>query len=225
LVRGKFKERRNAMFKWLGSPILWGVLFILGGILFLLENLGIFEGGGLFWAIVFALGGIFFLTMYRGVRSNWWALIPGMTLLGIALIIILGELFPAINEYLGGVIVTAAIGTAFLIVFLGNRSFWWALVPAGVMYSVSLMIIIDTLTTGFDAGGIILLGIAATFVVLALLPGVQVEMRWAWIPAVILGLIGILVLAESSNVIGYLWPAALILAGLFFIWRTVRARS
>jgi hypothetical protein len=213
------------MIKWLGSPILWGLLFIVGGVLFLLENLGIFHSSGLFWAIVLALGGFFFLTMFGGLRTNWWAIIPGITLLGVSLLIIIGELFPAFNDDLGGVIVLGAIGTGFLLIYLMNRSYWWAIVPAGVMFSISLMIAIDTYTTGFDAGGIILLGLGVTFAILARLPGLQVEMRWAWIPAVVLGLIGIFILAASSDIHGYLWPIALILLGLIFIWRTIRNQS
>jgi hypothetical protein len=213
------------MIKWLGSPILWGLLFIFGGVLFLLENIGVFQGSSLFWAIVLALGGIFFLTTFGGLRSNWWALIPGITLLGIALLIILSDLFPGFNGDIGGVIVLGAIGTSFLLIYLMNRTYWWAIIPAGVMYSISLMIIIDALTSGFDTGGIILIGLGVTFGILALLPGLQVDMRWAWIPAVVLGLIGIFILAASSELIGYLWPAALILIGLIFIWRTIRNRS
>jgi hypothetical protein len=213
------------MFKWLSSPILWGLLFIFGGVLFLLENLGIFQGGSLFWAIILALGGVFFLTVFGGLRTNWWAIIPGITLLGVALLLALEALFPAFEGDLGGVIVLGAIGTSFLVVYLMNRAFWWALIPTGVMFSISLMIAIESFTTGFETGGLILLGLGVTFAILALLPNLQVNMRWAWIPAVVLGLIGIFIMAESADILNYLWPAALILVGLFFIWRTIRPRS
>jgi hypothetical protein len=211
------------MIKWIGSPIFWGLLFIIGGVLFLLENLGVFQGSGLFWAVVIALGGIFFLTMFGGLRSNWWAIIPGITLLGVALLIVLGELFPTFNDDLGGVIVLGAIGIAFLLIYLMNRSYWWAIIPAGVMFSISLMIVIESSTRDLDVGGIMLLGFGITFAILPLLPGLQVEMRWAWIPATVLGLIGILILAASINIFEYLFPAALILVGLVFIWRTLKA--
>lgn len=213
------------MFKWLSSPILWGLLFIFGGILFLLENLGVFQGSSLFWAIVLALGGVFFLTMFGGLRSNWWAIIPGITLLGVALLIALDALFPAFEGELGGVIVLGAIGISFLIVYIMNRSFWWAIIPAGIMFSISIMIAIDTFTTGFDTGGLILLGMGATFAIVALLPDLPTDMRWAWIPAIVLGVIGIIVLAESMEIFNYIWPAALILVGLIFIWRTILSRK
>ena len=65
------------MFKWLESRILWGSLLILGGILFLLQNLNIIQVGGLFWAILAVLGAVFFFYIFFSNRLNWWALIPG----------------------------------------------------------------------------------------------------------------------------------------------------
>ena len=93
------------------------------------------------------------------------------------------------------------------------------------MLSIAIMIAVDTFTTGIDTGGLILLGMGATFAVLALLPNLEVDMRWAWIPAAVLGAIGIFILAESTELLGYLWPAALIIVGLYFIWRTFRSRG
>lgn len=213
------------MIKWISSPVLWGLLFIFGGVLFLLENLGVFQASGVFWGIVLALGGLFFLSMYGGIKANWWAIIPGITLLGVAVLIILAELVPAFDDDLGGVIVLGAIGIAFLVIYFMNRSYWWSIIPAGVMFSISLMILVETLNTELDEGGIILLGIGVTFAILAVLPGLQFEMRWAWIPAIVLGLIGILIMASSMEMFNYIFPTALILVGLIFVWRTIKSRS
>lgn len=213
------------MIKWLGSPVLWGLLLILGGVLFLLENIGVFQGSGLFWAIILALGGIFFLTIFGGIRTNWWAIIPGITLLGVALLLLIEDLFPAFGGDIGGVIILGAIGIAFLLIYVMNRTYWWAIIPAGVMFSISFMMLIDTFINGINPGGIILLGLGSTFVILALMPNLQAEMKWAWIPAVIFYLIGVLILGVSINLFDYLFPITLILVGVFFVWRTVRAHN
>jgi hypothetical protein len=49
-------------------------------------------------------------------------------------------------------------------------------------------------------------------------------MRWAWIPAGILGLIGILILVAAEDLINYIWPSAFILAGLFLVVRSIRRK-
>jgi len=47
--------------KWFGSRILWGSLLVIGGILYLLQSLGVFSGGDIFWGIFLGLIGVIFL--------------------------------------------------------------------------------------------------------------------------------------------------------------------
>jgi hypothetical protein len=61
--------------RWLESRILWGIVFIVGGVLFLLQNLGILWLGNLFWIVLLGLGSLFFLSFFLQNRANWWALI------------------------------------------------------------------------------------------------------------------------------------------------------
>jgi hypothetical protein len=49
-------------------------------------------------------------------------------------------------------------------------------------------------------------------------------MRWAFVPAGVLLLIGILMTAALTQVINFVWPLALILAGLFLVLRAFRSR-
>jgi len=44
-------------------------------------------------------------------------------------------------------------------------------------------------------------------------------MKWAWIPALVLAVLGVLVLALTSPTFNYVWPAALILAGGYLVVR------
>jgi hypothetical protein len=126
---------------------------------------------------------------------------------------------------LGGVIILGGIGLAFLLVYLSNRENWWAIIPAGVMLTLTAIVALQDLATGFEVGGLLFLGLGLTFIVVAVLPTQHGQMKWAFIPAGVLLAMGLLITAALSDLINYIWPVVLILAGLFlvlrtFIWRT-----
>lgn len=210
------------MLRWLESRLLWGSLLILGGVLFLLQNLGLFEVGGIFWGLLFALAGVFFLSIFFQNQGNWWSIIPGFALLGIAAQIVLDQIAPGISEISGGVTVLGAIGLSFLFVYLADRQNWWALIPMGVLLTLATVSTLDELTQ-IDTGGIFFLGLGATFAIVALIPK-GIDTRWAWIPAVILTVLGIFVFAAAEALLAYLWPLALILVGVYLILRSMRVR-
>jgi hypothetical protein len=212
------------MFRWLESRILWGALLILAGVVFLLQNLGFFRGGDIFWAFVLGFGGIFFLSAFFPNRANWWALIPGFTLLSIALLILLEQFVPRFTQTWGGSIVLGGIAISFFAVYLVNRDNWWAVIPGGVIFTLAIVAGLDTILSGFGGGGIFFIGMGLTFALLAVLQTPQGQMKWAWIPAGVLLLMGLLITAAAEAWIGVIWPIALILVGLFFIYRTFVGR-
>src|ERR1700690_346412 len=65
--------------------ILIGGALILLGVLMLLQRFNIFNSAiDIFWGVVFLAGGIYFLYRFAlDMRGEWWALIPGFTLIGI----------------------------------------------------------------------------------------------------------------------------------------------
>ena len=81
------------------ARLLFGLLLIAGGVLFLLDNLGLVPWAGLFWAAAALVGGLAFLSVVARDRAMWWAFIPGITLLGLAGTITLGELAPALGDW------------------------------------------------------------------------------------------------------------------------------
>ena len=212
------------MYRWLGSRILWGVLLVVAGLIFLLESLNILILGSLFWSLLFFLGGIFFLSMFVSDRSSWWWLIPGFTLLGIGGLILLSWAAPGLAETLGGALVLGGIGLSFLVVYLVNRDSWWAIIPAGVMLTLVAVTLFSSRISGAGVGGILFLGLGLTFALVATIPTREGRMTWAWIPAGILTLIGLFILAAAEALIGYLWPIALIILGGFFLFRAFLPR-
>jgi hypothetical protein len=211
--------------KWITSRTLWGLLLIAGGVVFLLENLNVLTIGGYFWAALFAIGGLAFMSVFVANRQNWWSLIPGITLLAIGVIIFLDQVSPGATEVFGGAIVLGGIGLAFLVVYLINRSNWWALIPAGVMFTLVAVVILEQTLTGIETGGIFFLGLGLTFVLVAILPSPEGQMRWALIPGGILLIMGIFLTAALTQAINIVWPLALILVGLYFVLRAFMARG
>ena len=208
--------------QWLESRILWGSLLILGGVLFLLQNLGIFQGGSLFWALLLGLAGVFFLSIFFANQANWWGLIPGFTLLSIALLITLQEFIPRFTNVWGTSLVLGAIGLSFLAIYLVDRDNWWAVIPGGVLLTLTIVAGASQFLPGLEMGGILFLGLGLTCTLLALIPTPQGSLRWAWIPAGVLILMGLLFLAATGQMMGLIWPLALIVVGGYLVLRTFR---
>lgn len=209
------------MTKWLNSRIFWGALLILGGVLFLLQNLFGFQYGNLFWALVMGLAGLFFLTIFFSNRANWWTLIPGFTLLGVGLSISLDTFAPSLSSTLSGPIVLGSIGASFLVIYLLNREFWWAIIPCGVLLTLAIVISLENLLSEMGFVSVFFLGLAATFALVALVPTHEGRMQWPWIPAIILALMGVIFGAFSGAFMAYLLPVVLIVGGGILIFRTL----
>jgi hypothetical protein len=73
--------------------------------------------------------------------------------------------------------------------------------------------------SGIEVGGIFFLGLGLTFGLVAIIPTPHGQMKWAFIPAGIMIVMGLLITAALSPLINYIWPSALILAGLLLVFR------
>ncbi|MGI6207120.1 MAG: hypothetical protein ACOYEW_02805 [Anaerolineae bacterium] len=204
------------------SAAIIGIFLVLLGVLLLLESLGALPGG---WevalAAVFLLGGLGFLWAFATDREWWWASIPGMALVGIGLLIGYGALAP---EEPGGVaagLFLGSLGVGFLLVYLRNRQAWWAIIPCGVMITLALVTGLES-ESELGVGGVFFLGLALTFLVVYLVPNPEGRMTWALIPAAVLGIMGFLILAAAVQLIGFLWPLALVVVGAYLLFRALR---
>jgi hypothetical protein len=86
--------------------------------------------------------GLTFFSVYLSNRRHWWALIPAYTMIAIAGIVLLSDVL-RIDGQLIGAYVMFAIAFPFLYVFLHNRHNWWALIPAGVMGTIGIGLLLD----------------------------------------------------------------------------------
>ncbi len=214
------------MLKIISSRLFWGLVLVIGGVLLLLDTFGIFKGGELFWTVFCAIAGVLFLSVYVTNHSHWWALIPGIIFLALAALIGLTSFVPGFSATrLDGAIILGGIGLSFLLVYLVERRNWWAIIPAGVMGTLAVVATLDPALSGDISGGIFFLGLGVTFGLVAVLPTSVGQMRWAWIPAAILGIFGVLLLLAAGKYINYVWPSVLILAGLLLIIRAAVRKS
>lgn len=204
------------------STIILGALLVIIGLVFLAQNFGLFGGlENLIWVVLFGAGGLAFLYVFAVNRENWWAIIPGFTLLGLAALIGLGDRLGA----LGGALFLGAIGLAFWVIYVLRRDFWWAIIPAGALTTLAVVAATADRVDGMVVGGFLFLGLAATFGLLYLLPTPEGRMKWALIPAGILGIMGLLMILSLGGVINYVVPIALILLGLAVVGRVLMKRT
>ena len=188
---------------------------VLGGLLFL-EKLGLLHGAGdLFWGLLLLAGAAYFGYVYFTDRSTYfWAIFPALVLLGMSA----GAFLPPGLDNWSGAFFLGAIGLAFWIIYLNDRVHWWAIIPGGVLFTLAGVSVIRH-ASSTDTGSLFFLGLAVTFLLVAVLPNPLGKMQWAYIPAGALALIGFLVGGASTvGLSAYVWPAVLILVGIFFIF-------
>lgn len=202
--------------KRINFNVLAGALLVALGVLMLLENLQIIpRATSLFWGALFVVGGGFLLYyMARNMRARWWMVIPGLTLLGLGL----ENFLPAAWGNLGGALFLGSLGLSFFIIYLTDRARWWGLIPGGVL--VTLAVIAGVESTGMNSGSLLFVGLGLTFLLVGILPTPVGRMNWAFIPGVILILLGAFLGGETlSGIMFYIVPAALVFAGVVFIVR------
>ncbi len=204
--------------------ILWGLLLIAGGVLFLLESLGVVAVGDIVWPILIGIASLVFLYIFlTAPQSNWWAAIPGFVLLGLTGTIALEEFAPVVGEAWGGSLFLGGISLAFWVIYLINTEYWWAVIPGGVLLTLAVVAGLSEVLEGVEMGGIFFFGLGLTFAVLAFLPTPEGRMKWPLVPAGVLLVMGVLVTAAAAQVINYLWPALMILGGLYLLYRVLRS--
>lgn len=200
--------------------IVFGVLLIAAGIFFMLQNLGIVpEAAGLFWSFAFIVAGLGFLYWLYSDREQWWAVIPGFSLIGVGGVIGLSEI--GFGD-VGGAFILAMIGLSFWVVYAMRRSYWWAIIPGGILASLALLILVEPLLPSEAPVGIMFLGFAGTFLALRFVPAEGADMRWALIPALIMGVMGLMFLIAAVSLMEYVLPAVIIAAGLYLVVRALR---
>lgn len=215
------------------NPYVIGLVMIAAGVLLFAQNLGWLEGvEGFFWAIAFAVGGLAFLyTFLTNTTERWWAAIPAFALFGLGGTIMLDEYAPGRMSDLAGGVFLGSLGLGFLVVLAARRDFWWALIPGGTLLTLGVVAAIgeSNILTGMDTGGVLFIGLAVTFLLVALTGSGEENKRWwALIPAAVLLIMGTLILANATQyleMLNYVWPVVLIVVGGWLLYKAMTRRS
>jgi len=209
------------------SSMIWGIILVVAGVVFLLQSLGIVdEIGPLVFAPIFGVAGLAFVTVYLRNKKSWWALIPGFGLLGLASMMLIDMFLPRVGTIVGAGILLGALAASFLVIYATERENWWAIIPCGVLATLAVITVLTELAPAFDSGLLIFIGLGITFFVVALTPTAgDPSRRWALIPGGVLTVFGAILLADSMAVFRYVWPAVLIIVGGYMVYKTMTNRS
>jgi hypothetical protein len=207
---------------------LFGLLLIVAGVLLVLQQYNYIQGewSDAIFAGLWGLAALFFFDVFRRDRNQWWFGMLALILAGIAANHVLDLFFPPLGDVLGGAFFLGAIGIGFLVAYRRSPANWWAVIPAGVMFSLATISIVNDLpiTLPFESGGLLFIGLGLTFLYLTQLKVEGERLSWAIYPAIPLLLLGVFVGFRQADTWEFVWPSLIILLGLVFLVEAFRKR-
>ena len=207
------------------ARVIGGVLLVGFGLLFYLQTLGVLQsfGSELLWGILFGVAGFLFLVVFLRDREQWWAIFPAMPMLGVASLLLLQAVAPALADIIGAALLLGLISLGFWMVYAVRRDFWWAIIPGGVIASTAVIALLANVVPAAESTALLFLGIGLTFLVLYFLPEAGGRQPWAIIPGGILILIAALTGIAFGTMARFFWPLVFIIAGLVLVLRSRRS--
>ena len=197
-----------------------GVMLFLALTTLLVDNTG-GEWVGVMFLLMFSLA---FLVVYLINHTRTWALLVAY----IFGVLSLAPMLAAIGDTAGyfGSILMFAIALPFFIVYFRTPDNWWAIIPAGVLSVVGVVVglaiagVINDTTSGGIVNAFLMAGLAATFSVIWL----RHHRDWAKIVTIVLGILAV----ASVFFFGYyeiFWPVAFICGGIYLLYLAFRPKA
>lgn len=196
---------------------------MLVGAILLAQTVGVPPGtADMAFGVLLALaGGALLAVAVRRQEHRWWAAIAGAALVGLGVLSITDALLPGVVHAWTSVVVLGTIGVAFLVGYAITPARWWAIIPGGAMLTLAVVSGTEPYLPGDLQGAELLIGLALTFVAVALAPPNPNDRRWAWIVAAVFAFLGLAALASSSAG-RFIWPAVIIALGVALLVRAAR---
>lgn len=173
--------------------------------------------------VLFSIGLPFLLVFFVN-RTQRWALIPGLILVGLGVITLI-----SMTSNLVAVLVPFVIAAPFFYVYFSQPKHWWAFIPAGIMTSIGVQSLLGqpfmgSLATSSIPAGVLFLGWSATFYFLYKRQATA-PTSWARIPALVFVIVAIvtLVVGLINDEIGLI--VVLFAAGVLLLYLGLRPKK
>lgn len=204
------------------SSVWWAAGLILGGLVLLLFNFGLFDRyspvAEYVVAGALALPGLALLLRSLMHRDEWPRLVPAWTLLALAGMALLAAQ-PSVLPAVAASLLLLGLGLGFWnIYFIDRGQHWWAIIPGGFMLALGAVIALSSRITDMELlAAVLFAGLGLTFFLLYWLAGAG-RHWWALAPGGVLLTFALFIfalqgLAVDSSTARW-WPLLLILAGL-----------
>ena len=203
------------------NPFLaWGLFLFAAGVFLLLKNLWVFQQWGqIIWGGIFAAVGLVFVIWFIVDRQRYWRAIAGFALLGIGVLLLIGWPNVSLGTWSGAVVILS-VALGFWAVSLVHADNWWAVIPAGVLTVIGLLVGLGADLSQELWLSAFFVGLGLVFLLLYLIRFGQHDTRWAGIPAAALLLVGLVTWIDARGLSAFAnqwWPVILILLGIVLL--------
>lgn len=198
-----------------------GIMLFLAMVTLLVDNVGGEWIGSLFLFLI----ALSFFVVYLNNHTRTWALLVAYIMFVLSIAPAMSSGGGDIAAYFGAVFLFA-IALPFFVVYFRSPENWWAIIPAGVMTTLTIITAlaiagwIRNAEQGGYANAILLGGIAVTFAIVWL----RNEKAWAKVVTIILAALAVasVFLAAYTEIF---WPVAIILAGGYLLYAAMRPKA
>jgi len=204
------------------TPMFWGPLLIVAGLLLLAQTLGISgDAWAIPWGIVLGAAGVAFLwRFWTDPATAWRSAVPGCGLLGLgAVAVAAGFNLDAEHSEPLGALLLASLAVGFAAVAWVRRDARWPLITSGTFFTLAAITLIATWYNGQALGVVFCFGLALTFTAVYFAPTPPPHPIWSIVTAAVLAAVGALVWIDTTVIANYVAAAGLILAGLYMVYR------
>jgi hypothetical protein len=105
-------------------------------------------------------------------------------------------------------------------VYFRQPDHWWAIIPGGVLLTLGFASALSEAFAIVETGGVFFVGLGLTFLFVALLA----KMKWAYIPATVLLMLGFFLGTPFIGIMEYAWIGVLLVAGVVLVVSAAKSK-